>query len=117
VAKCWREDVLSNQRTGDSRVVIQTRVRGGEIVHQRQLAVRITDTHYSSHAAVADHHPVHVTARTADADVVERREALASEKFDITQINDELLRDADVALDLQSECVAVSRIDLAGYLC
>ena len=94
------------------RDVIESGQRGRDVFDKRQLGVRVANAQYPAHRHPADNHPVHIASGALHADVVQGREALASEEVDTGEIEDKLLGDAGVALDEAAERVAVRGVDV-----
>jgi hypothetical protein len=95
------------------RATIQPVHRSAKVIDNGQLALRIAYAQNPVYQTIPDDHPVHVPARTVDADVVQGGETLAVEKVDLTQIDDELLRDTYVPLDEASEGLTISGVYIA----
>ncbi len=92
--------------------LIEPRQRGPDISDKGQFGVGIADSQDPAHRPAADNHPVHIASGALHAEVVQGREALASEEVDTGEIKDELLGDAGVALDEAPERVAVRGVDV-----
>ena len=97
------------------RAAIQPVDRNAEVMDNGQLGFRIAYPQNPVYRTIPDDHPVHIPARTVDADVVQSGETLAAEKVDLAQIDDELLRDAYVPLDEMSEGLTIGGINVAGH--
>jgi hypothetical protein len=95
------------------RAAIQPVHRSAKVIDNGKLALRIAYAQNPVYHAIPDDHPVHVPARTVDADVVQGGETLAVEEVDLAQVDDELLRDAYVPLDEASEGLTISGVYFA----
>src|SRR5689334_10877905 len=94
--------------------VVESGQRRREVSDGGKLAVRVADTQNSQHRPAADDHPVHISPGALDADVIERREALASEEVNLGEIEDQLLGDASVMVHEAAKCMAVGGVDITS---
>jgi hypothetical protein len=94
--------------------VVESALRSSEIVDNWQIPFGIADAENAPRNSVADDHPVHIASHALNADVIQSSEALTAEEVDPTQIEDELFRDARVALHEATQCLSIGRVDFAG---
>ena len=64
------------------REAVQSREPRGEVIDERQLTLGVTDRQQPPHRMAAYDHPVHIVAGAVHADVIQRRESMASEEVD-----------------------------------
>lgn len=94
--------------------VVESGQRRREVSHGGKFAVGIADAQNSQHRPADDDHPVHIAPGALDADVVQRREALASEEVDFGEVKDQLLGDAGVMVHEAAESMTVGGVDVTS---
>jgi hypothetical protein len=97
-------------------VVLRTAIKLGhcsaKVDGDGQFGFRIANAQYPSDRPTADEHPIHITSRTVDADVIQGGESLTAEKVNCADIDDELLGRARVPLDEIPERLAIRGVDV-----